>query len=244
MVKKMLNNGNKTNCGFSDEIVAYIYDEIGTADRRKFETHLTDCSLCTDEFAEISNARFSIFEWKKQQFSHLSTPEIVIPYSQKTRVAEKNAAVEFLAGLRGLLSISTWPVAVAAALLLFLGVGIVSLVFIGRTGEQIAANDRNVPSVAVPEGPKKVELNPTIVETTPQNEVTKQTEIRPTKVIENTRSKPNRQLTADTQRRVNNIPERRVTPQVRNAPVLSPYDDNDDRSLRLSDLFDEVVGGL
>ena len=54
----MLNNGKKQECGFADDIVGYIYDEIGQAERRKFESHLVGCMACTDEFAGISNARF------------------------------------------------------------------------------------------------------------------------------------------------------------------------------------------
>ena len=108
----MLNNENEKSCGFADEIVTYIYGEISETERSKFEMHLVDCMSCTDEFAGISNARFAIFEWQKEEFAHLSTPEIVIPYTAKPKPAE---AIGFFAGLRGLLTLSGWSSAVMVA---------------------------------------------------------------------------------------------------------------------------------
>lgn len=58
----MLDNENKYLCGFADEIVAYMYDEIAQPARTKFEDHLLDCPSCTDEFAGISTARLAMFE--------------------------------------------------------------------------------------------------------------------------------------------------------------------------------------
>ena len=79
-------NGKK-DCGFGDEIVSYIYDEMDAAGRRKFESHLASCTLCTDEFAGISDARLSIFEWNREDFAEMPTPEIVIPYAPKPETA-------------------------------------------------------------------------------------------------------------------------------------------------------------
>lgn len=47
----MENNGNEYSCGRSNDIVAYIYNEIESSERRKFETHLAECMSCTDEDA-------------------------------------------------------------------------------------------------------------------------------------------------------------------------------------------------
>lgn len=243
----MLNNANSNNCGYADEILSYIYDEIGGAERLEFETHLAGCTPCTDEFAEISHARFSVFEWRKEEFAHLSTPDIVIPYIAKARVVEENESVGFLAGLRGLLGIASWPVAVAASLLICLGIGFVAMNYFDNSGEQIAANV-NVPVVASPivnsvpvQNPPtitKVE-DPEIRVTNSPKVVTTPHEIRPIKVVEIRQPRTDRHMTAETQRPYNNISQPN-----REAPVLNNYDDSDDKSLRLSDLFDEEVGSI
>src|SRR5207245_11780758 len=107
---------------------------------------LEDCTVCTDDFAAISNARFSVFEWQKEEFAHLPTPEIVIPYAAKKAVAEENASVGVLAGFRGWLSLVNFPVAVAAALAVTVGLGFLAINYLDRGDQQIAANV-NVPAV-------------------------------------------------------------------------------------------------
>lgn len=229
----MLSNGNKQTCGFSDEIVSYIYDEIGRFDRKKFESHLADCAACTDEFRAISNARISVFEWKREEFTHLSTPEIVIPYPPTESTKAEERSVGFLAGLRGMFS--GWPVAVAATGLVCLGMGFLAMTYIGRGDQQIAEiNPQSVPPVIAKDDPVKIESSdidiresqnmPSVGVTTIVNNKT-----RPAKAAEYKRPKPGRQMTADTQQSVNNV----------KAPVLISYDEADDRSLRLTDLFDD-----
>ena len=118
--EEMLTNGNNANCGFADEIVSYIYDESGEVERRKFETHLAGCSTCTDEFAAISNARFSVFEWQKEEFAQLPTPKIVIPYARDA-VRDQADSPGFFASLGAFL---TFPRFAAAAGAIVLGVGL------------------------------------------------------------------------------------------------------------------------
>lgn len=239
----MKNNGNK-ECPFADEILSYIYNEIDAFARGKFETHLADCVVCTDEFAAISHARFSVFEWQKEEFAHLATPEIVIPYGATQNSVVENASMGFLAGLRGLLSIRNWPVAVAAALLVCLGLGFLAMNYIGRGDQQIAfeVDNQSVPPVVSPDN----SVDPDVTKipqgdvSTASNNSSSRRETRPGRVTENRRTRPDRQTTAGTQKSVNNV----RASQVPKAPVLYGYDDNDDKSLRLTDLFDDDGGGL
>ena len=238
----MLTNGHKKDCGFGDEIVSYIYGEIGVTERSVFETHLADCPLCTDEFAAISNARFSVFEWQREEFAHLLTPEIIIPYAAKKRTIEENAKVGYLPGLRAIFGL---PIAVAASLLLCLGLGFVAITYLG--GDQHIASNVNVPQITVHEKNTNIldplsdiQVPPThvaIVKPASEKEINS-SEIRTGKTIGNPRS--NRQTTDFPQRSADNIPQRNL--QNRKAPVLSNYEENDDKSLRLSDLFEDEVG--
>src|SRR5881275_1304390 len=93
----MLKNG-KNECPLNHEIVSYIYGELGGGIELEFETNLADCIACTDEFAAVSNARFSVYEWQKEEFAHLPTPAIVIPYASIG--AEAGEAVSVIAAVR------------------------------------------------------------------------------------------------------------------------------------------------
>ncbi len=253
MVKKMLNNGNKHKCGFSDEIVSYIYDETGESERKIFETHLVDCTGCTDEFAAISNARFSVFEWHKEEFAHLPTPEIVIPYAPKQRIVEEISSGGFLAGLRGLLSLANFPMAVAAALVVCVGVGFLAMNYSG--GQQNIANNVNDRSIPPVEPRASI---PPVVSTEPAQRAPEPVAIKALKNGKvNRENQPGNGTLANNRQprteRLIKVQERKLgsdmatdhipAVQVRKT-VLSSDAENDDRSLRLSDLFDEDGGGL
>ena len=238
----MLNRGKEKNCGFSDEIVAYIYDEISDPERRKFETHLADCMSCTDEFADISNARFAMFEWRREEFAHLPTPEIVIPYAKAKNVE----AVGFFGGLRALLSFPSLSSAtlVAGVLAVCVGLGCVVINYMGGV-QQVADSDKpsvnehkvspavaqNPESVALPAVPSQKEPNTTGTMTSASTRSVPSLELRPVKAsLKMQRVRVGKNLTAS---------RRTETAQPRQkAPALTAYDEEDDGSLRLADLFD------
>src|SRR5437773_5599682 len=112
----MLNNNNHDqSCEFFTEIVSYLYNETGDAERRKFESHLSHCGVCTDEFAAISNARFSIFEWQREEFAKLPTPEFHISYAAVKPAAMADVEYKgFFSGLRKAFSLGSWESAVPA----------------------------------------------------------------------------------------------------------------------------------
>lgn len=234
------NNNHNSSCDFSAEIVSYLYNESSEAARGKFESHLAGCGVCTDEFAAVSNARFLVFEWQKEEFAHLPTPEIVIPYAARQTESEAVAKVSLLSGLRGLLSVLSSPstVTAVAALTVCLGLGFLAMTYVGRGDQQIAnVSPHSVPLDVSKDDPVKVE-SPDIPDDQRTTRVGVTTLVnnktRPVKAVEYRRARPGRQMTAGTQQSVKNV----------KAPVLSSYDDNDDKSLRLADLFDEIGGGL
>ena len=241
-----MNNDNKSNCGFEAQIVSYIYDEATEPERRKFESHLIACTTCTDEFAEISNARFSVFEWQKEEFSPLLTPQIVIPYADRKPITE-GAAAGWFEGMRGIFSGFGIPVTVAAALLIFLGIGFTAITLVRGTSDQIAANvvveqpEKAQPVLKNETALKETETNRTLADSamplTVKTDPSIRSPARPVKaVVESKRPSIPRQLTAETVKNKNI--------QVRKAPALSNFDEADDRSLRLADLFDEEIGSI
>ena len=96
----MLHN-DKNACEFSSEIVEYIYGELAPANRERFETHLADCTACIDEFAAVSNSRYSVYEWRKIEFEPLETPVFEIPFAERPweLVSSRPGWIEALASI-------------------------------------------------------------------------------------------------------------------------------------------------
>ncbi|HEV7699029.1 MAG TPA: zf-HC2 domain-containing protein [Pyrinomonadaceae bacterium] len=224
----MLNNGHK-KCEFGEDIVAYLYGEMPAAGRVLFEKHLAMCHTCTDEFAAISDVRFSVFEWQRAEFAKLATPEIVIPYPAKSGVATTG----LFDGLRGLLSLTT-AVPVIATLLIVLGVG---YIFFVRQSEPVPVAVQSPvekPSVA---SPQPVAATPEIATVAPPaNTKVEKATVKRTPAV----PRPFVAKRVAPQVRLGNDVAVSLTPAARKAPVLSGYEDEDDTSLRLSDIFDEL----
>ena len=58
-----------------------MYGELPVTAAESFEGHLASCSDCADEFAGIALARYSVYEWNREEFEHLATPVISIDYT-------------------------------------------------------------------------------------------------------------------------------------------------------------------
>lgn len=228
----------RENCGFEELMVAYIYDEATSAERHRFEGHLLDCSPCTDEFASLSNSRLSVFEWQKEDFAELETPRFAIPYE----TAVEN--VGWFTKIQELFAGFGMPVAAAASILVILGLGFAAFTFIGGPDKQVVANlnveqpklvDNRLP-VAAP-----AEIAPTVtapLASATNRDTVEDREIVPVKAMEVRRAKAARPSVAQTAER------RPSSSKSRKAPALSNFEESDDKSLRLTDLFDGEIGGV
>lgn len=224
-------------CKFTDSLVAYLYDEMPAADRGVFEEHLAGCEACTDEFAGLSVARFEVFDWKREEFDALATPEIIVPYPAATQAG-------WFDGLQAALSWAT-VVPAMAALIVMLGVGYVlwSSSGVAKAPDVASGTTETSPPIPAP-----------VVTSAP--EVKKLSE--PAVVAVDTKATPRRlaprsEVAAAKASRML-APQKRVTPVNTNndvavavrttnakpSPRLTAYNDDDDNSLRLSDLFEET----
>ena len=68
-----------SECNFGEDAVPYLYGELPDADRAIFESHLLECTACTDEFAAMASTRYEVYDWKKIEFDPLATPRFEIP---------------------------------------------------------------------------------------------------------------------------------------------------------------------
>lgn len=94
------------NCGFSDEIVSYVYNEIDDSEKALLEKHLADCRMCFDEVNAFSSISFSMQEWKDEEFSRLASPQIEIPYQLEKVVKTEDVSKSFLQITREIFSFS------------------------------------------------------------------------------------------------------------------------------------------
>ena len=226
-------------CEFSDAIVPYLYGEASVSESDRFESHVADCPACTDEFAELSFSRYSVFEWKKDEFVPMPTPQIVIPYARPV------GSAGFFEGLREMFAFN-WAsaVGVAAAFTVIAGLGFVAVDYFGNSERQLAGIDdanKNVPVMRPASSPvaqlpePKVEIVTTAPKSEPQRGVVA--------VKASTVNRRPKQLTMSNKnapRLVNTEAVKLPQQQDRRTPSLTAGPDDDDRSLRLTDLFDSV----
>jgi hypothetical protein len=236
---KMVNKTDNT-CTFGGEILAYLYDELASEGRERFETHLEGCSLCIDEFAEISEARYSVYEWKTVEFSPLSTPRFVIP------AGNAPASASWLDSIRAAFA---WNGIAALA-------GGIAILVLGVFGFAVLFNSPEAP-VATAIQPPTIRSEPSAVVSPTRSaeaadvdgtafEVPDVTTITPRpsepetfavrKRVGSPKGKPLRSTRAEP------VQTRRArpTPSLDNSPTLGQYVDDRDESLRLSDLFDDL----
>ena len=219
-----------------ENMVAYIYSEMDETEAPAFERHLAECSACADEFAAVSDARLSIFEWKRDAFDTLAVPHFEIPHEKvaAARVGWFDAIVANIRVLAG---------AAAACTVLAVAAGL-GFYFLQPADSNLSAA---IAPVAVPE--KKVEVaqetTPLPVESKPATvpgkkapAVTKR-QFAPVPVIARTPKAP-----------INNSMVARVTPTPKQTnqksvnqdslPTLNNFEDISDDSLRLADLLAEM----
>lgn len=66
-------------CTFTEQLALYLYDEIAAAEKALFESHLQKCDSCANELADFTALRSSVLEWRETDFAPLLTPVIVLP---------------------------------------------------------------------------------------------------------------------------------------------------------------------
>ena len=216
----------ENKCSFAAEIVSYLYDEQAVNERNKFEFHLADCESCTDEFAGLSFARYSVFEWNKEEFVAIQTPRIVIPY--------ENEKIGWFAGLREAISLN-WiaPATVAAALLIVVGIALFGLGSETQEQSLIAANSPQIVTSPINPTPEIVNV-PSL----------KKEETVMSTVVTKTRDTRAAKVTVPRNPRIQSIAVKSVNAtQKPSRPSSIPEmtaEVEDDNSLRLADLFDTI----
>ena len=84
----MKDENRKSPCNFGADAAAFIYNELKSADREKFESHLSRCENCAAEIADFNFLRDSIQQWKTSEFDILPMPVFTVPLKSEITEAK------------------------------------------------------------------------------------------------------------------------------------------------------------
>lgn len=224
-----MNDFKNPVCKVSADIVPYLYGELSPAEGNAFESHLLECVDCTDEFAAVSNARYEVYDWKKIEFEPLATPAFTIPYAEP--------AVSWFDKVRAAFSPS-WALPVVA----FAGIAIVSVFasvfyFSGDSGSNVAQVNTNSRPVSETAGPE--DRDPVVVAKDDIG-LPAAREMQPVRPVPSGAGRK-RVARSDTKVSVPRPVQARATSTPsRPAPTLNEFADDEDTSLRLAQLFEDI----
>lgn len=252
----MMNNDHQnSDCAFGEALVAYLYDEASEHEKARFEAHLVHCGQCADELEAFSGVHFSIGDWKTRQFDGLDLPAIRIPSEKPLAEPEVSLEQGWLSGLRNLLTLSsTWSMATAALAVMAIGVGIALIALNSRQGgKDVAAGNQSSNPIAAPTIEKTPDAPAASI--SPSNASGNQADLKQetknpetkASVEQNTKNARAVKISGNQRQpqRAENSPKsddvkrsNKVNKDVP-APKIIEVDEEDD-SLRLAELFDEI----
>ncbi len=256
----MINNKHKdSGCGFSEQLIAFLYDESSGAEKALFEKHLTGCPICADELEVFSGVHFSINDWKLNEFASIQTPTIEIPYERiESSVKKSEVKGSWLAGLRDLFSLSprVWSLTTASLAVLAVFGGIVYFAFNSPKNDEVVESNKTRKSVILPTVEKTIQPSNSNNNTnnsskTPSKPVAEPKPEQPELAVSDGTDLPNNRVVkvSDAQRQKpktdsNNKQNADKTVKKpenkKEVPVVSPYDDEEDDTLRLAEMFEEI----
>lgn len=252
----MTNDNNNTfSCSLSDDLVSYLYDEMPTAEKGEFELHLLDCGACTAEFAGLSVARLGVYEYHRDEFASLVTPRIEIPYVKAfEQVSEPlpttRSSWRYI--FQGLFA-ATPKWAAAGGAFALVAVSLAGAFFVsnfrGGNNDLAQTNSKNSQSVNVnrainsPSIQKEVSVppaNPLRPDNAKASVTTLPSSDRRVVKVSKPAGKTPKPLDRKSDVRTATSIQKTPNPSRQNAPRLNNFEDEDDNTLRLADLFADV----
>ena len=255
----MLNKNYNSSCAFDEQIVSYIYDEASVKEKNEFESHLPNCLSCADEIAGFGLVRSSIIEWRKDEFFTLESPALKIPAMRQATLGQTVSSEKdsWFKEFRKLFSFSpAWAAGFAA---LIISIGLVWL-FLGTTSNELASNKSLEISPVLPISANKnltTQAEEKVSVKSPNEQINNVQKIDSTKKQESNPQRNQANKTATTTPKLKS-----VTPKINNSvaenspvtnksnksnnvqkqtsPTLSGMSEEEDKSLRLAELFNEI----
>src|SRR5262249_363768 len=91
---------NPKACGRSDDLISFLYGELGQREARSFEHHLRECSNCRVELTGFGFVRESMIAWRDQALGAMP----VDSFRAEVRQPEQRRSA--LAAIRGFFDLS------------------------------------------------------------------------------------------------------------------------------------------
>jgi len=237
----MLDERHNKSCPRENEIVSYLYREMSPVEVDRFEDHLAECGKCVDEFAAMSEPHLAVYEWRTNVFDKIPAPSIELPI-----VEEQHPHAESLLG-RLIAVLSGWPaglrVSVGFAALLVVGFA-VFLLTRPSSSSDVARNVETLPVQT-----RKPVTNSTlpseefsVVESEGEGggNVDKSSVPSQKAVHIKSRTKMPAKAAAVRTGRSEFAANRKEKSAARPSLRLNNFEDDEDTTLRLADLFEEV----
>ena len=245
----MRDGSNNFNNDHGFEFVSYIYGELDQIARDAFESHLAGCDECAMELASYSDARLGVIEWRREDFDHLETPAIVVPWASEKQAVQEAEPVGLIA--RFIETLSAFPMFAKAGLGLAAAALAVGVYYFAPSAP---LSQRNVASSLKTENSQTSSAPENKTSEGPESQFVANGEEKPSMIEKkNIDARPVAvRKTLTTVARVKSHPAvHRIElatagtltdsrSSAKKAPRLTTVDEDDDKSLRLADLFAEI----
>ena len=261
----MLNNQKKSSCGFTEQIISYFYDETNQAEKVVFEAHLTNCRECIDELAGFGFVRSSIIEWRDEEFSKLDAPVFEIPAIKTVSQTVESDSRSWFSDFRNTFSFNPMTAtAILAVLIVCAGLVFIAINF-SNNSEVAEIDNKNSEKIVVSPTVDKVKEQPmeTIAESDSDNSLpgkfpkstdTESKNSQPLPIREkrlasgdsavrisgNAKNNSEKSVTNRNVKETNKENKKSTAVQKQQVPNLTTLDDDEDKSVRLADLFEEI----
>lgn len=269
----MSDKHHNLNCAHAAELVSYLYDEIGKTEKAVFESHLANCLNCADELADFSFARHAVKDWRDAEFTHLKTPVFEIPFethrSTRTLPADTGSLLD---NLRRIFSLRPVWATSAAALAIIIGLFLTTNFFqpdFTVEKEKVNSDDNTVLSTvksdaqsqfspfinpestnsfALSEKPANKSFAAEKREIVRQNRAAEKQKNSVLKASVNTPKikdvrESGENIAASDLKNSSNPTRKNLTRANRPVPTLNSFEEEEDDTLRLAEIFEEVDSG-
>jgi len=232
-----------SGCFSEEELVSYLYNEIDESERARLDDHLGGCSTCTDEFASLSEPRFSVYRWQKTEFADLATPVIAGPWEKAAIRKVKPVESDSPPWIEGLLAAFKRPAFAFTAVPILILISVTVNVYFKyvpnskdvvatelETAVQAPSEPAGGPTIAPLPRVEQKRVEETRLAANENPKVKNSTQYA--KVVKSSSRQPMGTEIASTKTPGKSVSNRK-------APRLSDFDEEEDNSVRLTDLLAE-----
>jgi hypothetical protein len=89
-----MNETNAPNCERRDELLEFLYGELADSEAKRFQSHLRECTACSEELNDFSGVRQSVIAWRHETLGAIPTSSTVL-HDKRSALAALRAFFDF-----------------------------------------------------------------------------------------------------------------------------------------------------